>query len=110
MFKKLAIMAGLAALCLSAPLAAHAQSPAPASPAQMEQRVSDLEAIQTNNPPSAGGLLENYAAPAHNTWIMVSSGLVLFMTLPGLALFYGGLVRRKTSSPSSHNASGSRRS
>ena len=95
MFKKLAIMAGLAALCLSAPLAAHAQSPAPAAPAPMEQRVSDLEAIQTNNPPSAGGLLEKYAAPAHNTWIMVSSGLVLFMTLPGLALFYGGLVRRK---------------
>ncbi len=28
-------------------------------------------------------------------WLMVSSILVLFMTLPGLALFYGGLVRRK---------------
>jgi Amt family ammonium transporter len=27
-------------------------------------------------------------------WILVSTGLVLFMTLPGLALFYGGLVRR----------------
>lgn len=28
-------------------------------------------------------------------WILVSSALVLFMTLPGLALFYGGLVRTK---------------
>ena len=30
-----------------------------------------------------------------NAWMMTSSALVLFMTLPGLALFYGGLVRRK---------------
>ena len=28
-------------------------------------------------------------------WIMTSTALVLFMTLPGLALFYGGLVRSK---------------
>ncbi|RYD37667.1 MAG: ammonium transporter, partial [Verrucomicrobiaceae bacterium] len=40
------------------------------------------------------------AAPAaldsgHNAWQMTSTALVLFMTLPGLALFYGGLVRRK---------------
>ncbi|MES2843398.1 MAG: ammonium transporter [Pseudomonadota bacterium] len=29
------------------------------------------------------------------SWMMISSVLVLFMTLPGLALFYGGLVRSK---------------
>jgi Amt family ammonium transporter len=38
-------------------------------------------------------------APALDTgntaWILVSTALVLFMTLPGLALFYGGLVRTK---------------
>ena len=28
-------------------------------------------------------------------WILTSTALVLFMTLPGLALFYGGLVRSK---------------
>jgi len=28
-------------------------------------------------------------------WILISTGLVLFMTLPALALFYGGLVHRK---------------
>ena len=33
--------------------------------------------------------------PGHNAWMMTSTALVLFMTLPGLALFYGGLVRRK---------------
>jgi ammonium transporter, Amt family len=30
-----------------------------------------------------------------NSWMLVSSALVLMMTCPGLALFYGGLVRRK---------------
>ncbi len=30
-------------------------------------------------------------------WIMTSAVLVLFMTLPGLALFYGGMVRKKKS-------------
>ena len=32
---------------------------------------------------------------ANTTWILTSTTLVLFMTLPGLALFYGGLVRSK---------------
>jgi ammonium transporter, Amt family len=32
---------------------------------------------------------------ADTAWILTSTGLVLFMTLPGLALFYGGLVRSK---------------
>ena len=32
---------------------------------------------------------------ADTAWMMTSTALVLFMTLPGLALFYGGLVRRK---------------
>src|SRR5689334_23134157 len=30
-----------------------------------------------------------------NAWMLTSSALVLMMTGPGLALFYGGLVRRK---------------
>jgi len=32
---------------------------------------------------------------ANTAWILTSTALVLFMTLPGLALFYGGLVRIK---------------
>jgi Amt family ammonium transporter len=31
----------------------------------------------------------------NTAWIMTSTALVLFMTIPGLALFYGGLVRSK---------------
>lgn len=31
----------------------------------------------------------------NTAWILTSTALVLFMTLPGLSLFYGGLVRRK---------------
>jgi Amt family ammonium transporter len=33
--------------------------------------------------------------PANTAWMITASVLVLFMTLPGLALFYGGLVRAK---------------
>ena len=47
----------------------------------------------------AGGASEEVAAPGFDTgdtaWMMVSCALVLMMTAPGLALFYGGLVRKK---------------
>ena len=32
---------------------------------------------------------------ADTAWIIVATALVLFMSLPGLALFYGGLVRAR---------------
>ena len=38
---------------------------------------------------------EDQLNSADTAWILTSAGLVLFMTLPGLALFYGGLVRSK---------------
>jgi Amt family ammonium transporter len=57
----------------------------------LAQRVADLEAYVTNGAPKALAS----AGPGHNAWMMTSAALVLFMTLPGLALFYGGLVRRK---------------
>ena len=41
-------------------------------------------------PIQAGGL-----DPADTAWMLTSSALVLMMTAPGLALFYGGLVRKK---------------
>ena len=34
---------------------------------------------------------------ANTAWILTSTALVLFMTLPGLALFYAGLVKSKNS-------------
>jgi len=35
------------------------------------------------------------AGAGHNAWMLTSSALVLFMTAPGLAMFYSGLVRKK---------------
>lgn len=35
------------------------------------------------------------AVAGHNAWMLTSSALVLFMTAPGLAMFYSGLVRKK---------------
>jgi len=32
---------------------------------------------------------------ANTSWVLTSTALVLFMTIPGLSLFYGGLVRSK---------------
>jgi Amt family ammonium transporter len=52
--------------------------------AATEQRLADVEAA-VKAAQSAGD----------NAWMLVCSALVLMMTGPGLALFYGGLVRRK---------------
>ena len=86
-----------------APAAATAApATAPAEPAgpTIEQRVFDLEKYVTNGPAGKDGDKEwtsNIAGPGpgHNAWQMTSTALVIFMTLPGLALFYGGLVRKK---------------
>ncbi|MFZ9854034.1 MAG: ammonium transporter [Limisphaerales bacterium] len=59
----------------------------------VEQRLADLEAYVKNVAPATS--LVGSPGPGHNGWMMISAALVLFMTLPGLALFYGGLVRRK---------------
>ncbi|EXL10307.1 ammonium transporter [Aquamicrobium defluvii] len=68
---------GPAALALFGPLAASAQETAPeATEAATEAAASALNSGDT-------------------AWMLVSTILVLFMILPGLALFYGGLVRAK---------------
>ena len=84
----------------AAPAAAPA-APAKADPS-LEQRVSDLEAYVSNGTRGSdaenakvSSKLDGTPGPGHNAWQMTSAALVLFMTLPGLALFYGGLVRRK---------------
>ena len=56
-------------------------------------RVADLEAYMNNVAPSHQ--LVGIPGPGHNGFMMICTALVLFMTLPGLALFYGGLVRGK---------------
>jgi Amt family ammonium transporter len=75
-----------------AAVVAPAPTPAPASAGpDLAARVADLEAYINNTAPKT----LTAPGPGHNGWMMTSTALVLFMTLPGLALFYGGLVRRK---------------
>jgi len=89
--------AAIAASATPAATPASAASPAPtasATPAgSIEDRVASLEAYIKNTDGSK--TLAGASGPGHNAWQMASAALVLFMTLPGLALFYGGLVRRK---------------
>ena len=40
-------------------------------------------------------LADDALSSGNTAWILASTALVLFMTLPGLSLFYGGLVRSK---------------
>jgi Amt family ammonium transporter len=85
---------------MSAPAPAAAAAAAKAAP-NTEQRLADLEAYVNNAARGADAAdakvssLVGGPGPGHNAWMMTSAALVLFMTLPGLALFYGGLVRRK---------------
>jgi Amt family ammonium transporter len=88
----------------SAPTNAIAAAAAAAAPAlkdpNMEQRVADLEAYVSNGARSSVANTNISSkipgpGPGHNGFQMTCAALVLFMTLPGLALFYGGLVRRK---------------
>lgn len=45
--------------------------------------------------PQTDEFLASGDAAAHNAWMLACCALVLFMTAPGLAMFYGGLVRKK---------------
>jgi len=63
--------------------------------------LTTVAAAQETTPAVADRLakLEKDVAQAQssgdNAWMLTSSALVLMMTGPGLALFYGGLVRKK---------------
>src|ERR1044071_2356344 len=111
--RKLFLLTGLLTAILlprSILLAAEAAAPKRSEPT-LEQRIADLEAYvnnaarladTTNNVSSKLGAYDEKSnsftpnpGPGANAWQMTSAALVLFMTLPGLALFYGGLVRRK---------------
>src|SRR5664279_3815426 len=85
---------------------AAAATPVPLPPASLDQRVATLEAYIANTDPTAplkdtngtvafANPIVGNPGPGHNAWLLTSTALVLFMTLPGLALFYGGMVRRK---------------
>ena len=81
--------AAMAQDAASAPAATASETAAPAAPAAAPAASAPAEAASAAAAP----------APVPNkgdtTWMMVSTLLVILMTVPGLALFYGGLVRSK---------------
>ena len=89
-----------AALPVATPLAAQQ---APSSAATVSSNSPVLLAASRPDPASAVNDkltqldkdVKAAQASADNAWMLVSAALVLMMTGPGLALFYGGLVRRK---------------
>src|SRR5579875_231862 len=54
-------------------------------------RIAALEKTATDNATA----IANAQSAGDNAWMLTSAALVLMMSGPGLALFYGGLVRRK---------------
>ncbi|HEY8003165.1 MAG TPA: ammonium transporter [Phenylobacterium sp.] len=95
--KRLAGLA-LAAAMLGAPLAgpALAQNTAAAAPAAGNEATAAAPATAA---PAAPATAAATPAPKIDTgdtaWMLTSSVLVLMMTIPGLALFYAGMVRKK---------------
>jgi Amt family ammonium transporter len=87
------------ALLLSPPLVvAHAQDQAPApavtpAPSTAPAATAAPAADQSATPaaPAAAPKLDS----GDTAWMLTSMALVLMMTIPGLALFYGGMVRKK---------------
>jgi len=83
-------------LCLALAVPAIAQTPPPAAPAAGAPTPGD-------NTPGATTPADAPAAPAaeakvdtgDTAWMLTSTALVLMMTIPGLALFYAGMVRKK---------------
>ena len=71
--------------------ASYAQAPAPAAPAA----AAPAEAAPT--PPACDAKIQENCTPnsGDTAWMLTSVALVLMMTIPGLGLFYGGMVRKK---------------
>ena len=85
-----AVMAQTAA---PAPAASEAKAAEPAAPAASDAAAAPAAApAAAASAPAAPALVPNKGDTA---WMMVSTLLVILMTVPGLALFYGGLVRSK---------------
>ncbi|QEG37298.1 ammonium transporter [Bythopirellula goksoeyrii] len=57
--------------------------------------VSASVPVQAQELAEVAAKADEAALAGHNAWMLTSCALVLFMTAPGLAMFYGGLVRSK---------------
>ncbi len=78
---------------VAAPSEAAASAPSEAAASAPESEAAEETAAEDGT--SEGAVIDADINPAHNAWMLVCCALVLFMTAPGLAMFYGGLVRRK---------------
>ncbi|HPT50793.1 MAG TPA: ammonium transporter [Accumulibacter sp.] len=91
-----AILALLGAVSLGAPACAEDKPALPAATTTPGAPAADPAVA--NASPTASAPAATPAAVANkgdNAWVMVSAALVILMSIPGLALFYGGLVRTK---------------
>jgi ammonium transporter, Amt family len=80
----------LTMLLAAVPLPAHQTPSAPAGSSSVDaSKALNEKLAQLDQRVTAA------QSSADNSWMLVSAALVLLMTGPGLALFYGGLVRRK---------------
>ena len=88
-----------AAPAASAPEAKPAEAAAPAASAAVVAPAAAPAPAAAVAPPAPAASAATPPAPVPNkgdtSWMMVSTLLVIMMTVPGLALFYGGLVRSK---------------
>ncbi len=75
---------------LQAQDAASAAEEAAVAAEEMEEEGGDITAGEVSDEGGSGSIDK-----ADTAWIMAATALVLFMTIPGLSLFYGGLVRSK---------------
>src|SRR5436305_13283718 len=59
--------------------------------------LSDIALAEDAAPPVCGGKILEKCTPnsGDTAWMLTSVALVLMMTIPGLGLFYGGMVRKK---------------
>jgi ammonium transporter, Amt family len=102
--KNLLVSLALGLGLLTAATFASAQTAAPVAATEAKAEASALAAVPAEAPAAAAAApAADAAAPAaapvpnkgDTAWMMVSTLLVILMTVPGLALFYGGLVRSK---------------
>ncbi len=83
-------------LCTTVPLLAQqTSSPAPASTAPSPTSAPDASRVVNEKLAQLDQKVTAAQSSADNAWMLVCAALVLMMTGPGLALFYGGLVRHK---------------
>ena len=76
-------------MLLTLPIAAQEEDSKDVNAVTIESGASDQQ--QSNSAPIASKSPDS----GNTAWMLTATALVLFMTLPGLALFYGGLVQSK---------------